>query len=181
MDSAEETLYDKVDCGNDSSGDDDEDDDDDDDDDTFLVENETDKPREIETKVEECPFEILSMEEIVQVMAKSVKEISTVMQIQETTARILLHHYKWDKQMLMERFCDGNQNQLFAEGRVINPFRKPTVVKLREVKPQRTSADNGEECEICFMVLPSFRMTGLDCGHKFCKQQKLWRRVKGNL
>lgn len=27
----------------------------------------------------------------------------------------------------MERFYDGDQDQLFAEARVINPFRKPVI------------------------------------------------------
>jgi ariadne-1 len=52
---------------------------------------------------------------------------------------------------LMERFYDGDQDQLFSEARVISPFRKPTVVTRPKVKPPRTSAADAEECEICFM------------------------------
>lgn len=31
----------------------------------------------------------------------------------------------------MERFYDGDQEQLFAEARVINPFRKPALIKQK--------------------------------------------------
>jgi ariadne-1 len=41
----------------------------------------------------------------------------------------------------MERFYDGDQDQLFSEARVVNPFRKPNVVNRPKVKPpRRTSA-----------------------------------------
>jgi ariadne-1 len=45
-----------------------------------------------------------------------------------------LSHFKWDKEKLMERFYDGDQDQLFSEARVINPFRKPTVINRPKVK-----------------------------------------------
>jgi ariadne-1 len=152
MDSEEETLYDDVDSGNESSGDDVEFD--------FR-----------QTEVDEYPFEVLSTEEIVQHMVHSIKEANTVVEIPATTTRILLSHFKWDKEKLMERFYGGDQDQLFSEARVINPFRKPAVINRPKVKPpRRTSTTGTEECEICFMVLPSSMMTGLECGHRFCTQ-----------
>jgi len=50
------------------------------------------------------------------------------LQIPATTTRILLNHFKWDKEKLMERFYDGDQEKLFAEARVINPFRKSLLI-----------------------------------------------------
>lgn len=50
------------------------------------------------------------------------------LQIPATTTRILLNHFKWDKEKLMERFYDGDQEKLFAEARVINPFRKGPLI-----------------------------------------------------
>lgn len=34
----------------------------------------------------------------------------------------------------MERFYDGDQDQLFAEARVINPFRKPVIQRPKVIK-----------------------------------------------
>ena len=48
--------------------------------------------------------------------------------IPATTTRILLNHFKWDKEKLMERFYDGDQEKLFAEARVINPFRQGPII-----------------------------------------------------
>lgn len=50
-----------------------------------------------------------------------------------TTTRILLNHFKWDKEKLMERLYDGDQEALFSEARVINPFRKPLPVNKYKV------------------------------------------------
>lgn len=118
MDSEEETLYDDVDSGNESSGDDVD----------FAMEIESGNPRERATDVDEYPFEVLSTEEIVQHMVDSIKEVNTVVEIPATTTRILLNHFKWDKEKLMERFYDGDQEKLFAEARVINPFRKGPLI-----------------------------------------------------
>lgn len=49
-------------------------------------------------------------------------------QLPHTTIRILLNHFKWDKEKLMERFYDGDQERLYAEARVVNPYRKPVSV-----------------------------------------------------
>ncbi|VVC98096.1 unnamed protein product [Leptidea sinapis] len=133
MDSEDDTK-DDVDSGNESSGDD-----------VDFVMDETHSTRERQTELEEYPYEVLSTEEIVQHMVDCIKEVNTVVEIPATTTRILLNHFKWDKEKLMERFYDGDQDQLFAEARVINPFRKPVT--------QRPKI-----------------MTGLECGHRFCTQ-----------
>lgn len=54
-----------------------------------------------------------------------------LLQIPNTITRILLNHFKWDKEKLMERFYDGNQEELFSEARVINPFRKPVIFRQK--------------------------------------------------
>jgi ariadne-1 len=113
MDSDEDT-YDNVDSGNESSGDDVD----------FAMEVEVTGHREKQTDADDYPYEVLSTEEIVQHMVDSIKEVNSVVEISTTTTRILLNHFRWDKEKLMERFYDGDQDQLFSEARVINPFNK---------------------------------------------------------
>lgn len=61
------------------------------------------------------------------------------LQIPVTTTRILLNHFKWDKEKLMERFYDGDQEKLFSEAHVVSPFKatnkpqKASVLVLRNV------------------------------------------------
>ena len=71
MDSEEETLYDDVDSGNESSGDDVD----------FAMEIEANNPRERANETEEYPFEVLSTEEIVQHMVDSIKEVNMVVEV----------------------------------------------------------------------------------------------------
>lgn len=54
-----------------------------------------------------------------------------------TTTRILLNHFRWDKEKLMERYYDGDQEALFKAAHVINPYIKPK----RESKVRKPSKD----------------------------------------
>ncbi|KAJ1532296.1 hypothetical protein ONE63_000905 [Megalurothrips usitatus] len=158
MDSEDETPFDDGDSGNESSGDDVD----------FAIEMDSNTTKERPPDVEEYPFEVLTTEEIVQHMIDCIKEVNTVVEIPATTTRILLNHFKWDKEKLMERFYDTDQEQLFIEARVINPIKEGAVTRPKPLK--RTSISGMEECEICFLLLPSNAMTGLECGHRFCTQ-----------
>lgn len=86
MDSDEETLYDDVDSGNESSGDDVD----------FAMEVETNNPRERPADVDEYPFEVLSTEEIVQHMVDSIKDVNTVVEVKKKTKRMGLVYMRND-------------------------------------------------------------------------------------
>lgn len=147
----DDNMYD--DSGNETSGDDVD----------FAIE-ESCSTRDFQGSEDDYPFEVLSTDDIVQHMVDCIKDVNTVVQIPSTTARILLNYFNWDKEKLMERFFDGNQDELFKEARVVNPYKKVSSV----VKPKVRKLTGTEECEICFMVLPNQQMTGLECGHRFC-------------
>lgn len=53
-----------------------------------------------------------------------------IFQIPATTTRILLNHFKWDKEKLMERYYDGDQEKFFCDAHVINPFISLTMPKV---------------------------------------------------
>ncbi|CRK86900.1 CLUMA_CG000722, isoform A [Clunio marinus] len=111
----------------------------------------------------EYPFEVLTTEEIVKHMLDCIAEVNNVVEIPATTTRILLNHFRWDKEKLMERYYDGDQEALFKAAHVINPYVKPK----RESKTFRCSMM--EDCDICFLKYQYTNMTGLQCGHRFCK------------
>ena len=52
---------------------------------------------------------MLSTEDIVKHMVDNIKEVFNVTQIPTTTIRILLNHFKWDKEKLMERYYSDDQ------------------------------------------------------------------------
>ena len=110
----------------------------------------------------------LSTEDIVKHMVESIKEVNNVIQIPTTTVRILLNHFKWDKEKLMERFYSDDQEAMFEEAQVISPYK--TAATANALKQARGAASTASvvECEICCSSYPRQMMTGLECGHQFC-------------
>ena len=65
-----------------------------------------------------------------------------------TVTRMLLNHFRWDKEKLMERFYDGDQEKLFSEAHVVNPFAKAAVPAKVAKRESRRTVPNVEECEV---------------------------------
>ncbi|XP_013390777.1 E3 ubiquitin-protein ligase arih1 [Lingula anatina] len=168
MDSEEDMLYDEE---SDHGSSDNEDDD-------FVdmgIESEQGSASQ-ETTIDDFSYEVLSPELIVQHMVDCIKEVNTVVQLPATTTRILLSHFRWDKEKLMERYYDGDQDQLFSEAHVVSPGRKmsasfkPSSSSRKNTRSAAAAAASAEniECEICTLTYPQGMMTGLECGHRFC-------------
>lgn len=119
---------------------------------------------------EDFPYEVLPADQIVQFMVDCIKEVNAVVQIPSTVTRILLNHFKWDKEKLMERYYDGDQDRLFIEAHVISPHRRLDLgARPKKMTRSATAAASSETmCEICCVPVPGADMTGLECGHKFC-------------
>ena len=84
-------------------------------------------------KNDEYPFEVVEKDKIVSQMSDSVKEVNGVTRIPEAKVKVLLNHFKWDKQKLMERFYADEQDDIF-----------------KEIIPIQADSANMVECEICF-------------------------------
>uniref|UniRef100_W5K6M5 RBR-type E3 ubiquitin transferase n=1 Tax=Astyanax mexicanus TaxID=7994 RepID=W5K6M5_ASTMX len=114
---------------------------------------------------EDYRFEVLTTEQILQHMVECIREVNEVIQNPATITRILLSHFNWDKEKLMERYFDGNLDKLFSECHVINPSKKART------RPMSTRSSNQDmHCQICYLNFPNSYFTGLECGHKFCMQ-----------
>nr|ACE75360.1 ariadne [Glyptapanteles indiensis] len=111
------------------------------------------------------PYEVLSTDKIVKDMLESIKSIGAIIEIPATTTRILLHHFKWDREKLLDKFYSGNRSQLFKDAHVVDPA---TESSLPEAVGELAVVDTEEDCAICFMPLARNLMTGLKCGHRFC-------------
>jgi len=98
---------------------------------------------------DDYPYEVLSTEQIVQDMVNSIKEVNHVIQIPTTTVRILLNHFKWDKEKLMERYYSDDPEAIFAEAKVVSPHRKASSKSCT-----KSSGPGTFECEICYLTLP---------------------------
>ncbi|XP_047014211.1 E3 ubiquitin-protein ligase arih1l isoform X1 [Ictalurus punctatus] len=114
---------------------------------------------------EDYRYEVLTAEQILQHMVECIREVNEVIQNPATITRIMLSHFNWDKEKLMERYFDGNLDKLFSECHVINPSKKART------RPMSTRSSNQDmHCQICYLNYPTSYFTGLECGHKFCMQ-----------
>ena len=60
-------------------------------------------------------------------MTISYLQVNTVIQIPTTTVRILLNHFKWDKEKLMERYYSDDQEAMYV---LINNFINVTTFQI---------------------------------------------------
>lgn len=119
---------------------------------------------------DEFTYDCLTPESIVSTMKKCIDEVNSVFEIASATARILLTHFKWDKEKLLEKYYSSDQDTLFKEAHVINPLKSgPSAVK-RVPSQTATSSRRSQQtcCEICISQFPQASLTGLECGHVFC-------------
>lgn len=122
---------------------------------------------------EEFKYDVLTPDRIVQAMIENIKEVNQVIQLSSTTTRILLHHFRWDKEKLMERFYDGDQDRLFKEARIVNPFKNNSRSSSEARSLSSRQKIKEFNCEICYLSFIENEMASLECLHKFCRD--CWR------
>ena len=106
--------------------------------------------------------DVLTTGQVVEFLFKELKEVQNIIQIPMTSVRVLLNHFKWDKQKLYERYyTDDCPEKIFKEANVLSPS------KIEELAA-KTKFSSSPDCEICFLPVPESSKTGLECGHLFC-------------
>ncbi|XP_071965715.1 E3 ubiquitin-protein ligase arih1-like [Antedon mediterranea] len=114
-------------------------------------------------------YEVLNPDAIVQHMVDTIREVNNVVEIPATVTRILLNHFKWDKEKLMERYYDGDQDRLFSEAHIVSPHRQSTPQSASKVNT-RSSSCLMQSCMVCCRTMPTNDFSSLECGHKFCNE-----------
>ncbi|KAK3723058.1 hypothetical protein QZH41_008525 [Actinostola sp. cb2023] len=97
-------------------------------------------------------YECLTPEALVSYMNEIIDEVNSVFQLPRATARILLSHFKWDREKLLERYYSGNQESLFTEAHIVYS----TTVKAGQSSRANTRSQPSEIlCEICLALIPT--------------------------
>ena len=86
------------------------------------------------------------------------------LQIPTTTVRILLNHFKWDKEKLYEKYyTEARPEKIFEEAQLLSPF------KVKEISAKVKSSYKASQpaalfdCDICLLSLPkSVRARGAE-------------------
>lgn len=122
-----------------------------------------DFPMEVAEESVNPTYEVLSFEEVVQHMAEITNRVNSVLELPISVTRTLLKYFHWDQERLMDRFYGGEQDLLFEEARIVNPFNAQN-----SDENSITETLENDVCTICFSLFRCSDMTGLDCGHRFC-------------
>ncbi|XP_023033858.1 E3 ubiquitin-protein ligase ariadne-1 [Drosophila willistoni] len=129
-------------------------------------------------------YKVLSVDQIVQHQRNIIDEVNTVLNLSPQITRIILNHYKWDKDTLFENYFESSPQEFFKRAHIVNPFAATTsasttttsVRQSQKTKSEDDDEDDDEDeeveeeqehiCGICFC--PYRQLTGLACGHCFC-------------
>ncbi|XP_067947118.1 E3 ubiquitin-protein ligase ariadne-1-like [Watersipora subatra] len=132
---------------------------------------------------EEAIVEILDSATIVKNMRKTLSDVADIVGEDLTVTRLLLSHFHWDTQSLLERFYDRDKKELFAEASIHYLHKQESEEKLENVygdasqeilsdkeltKPDSKSGDE-MDCGICLTPI-STESFQLPCQHKFCSE-----------
>lgn len=125
----------------------------------------------------EVTVEVLTPQYLYSTQLAAIEEVNSIFQIPPATARILLQHYQWDRERLLDRYYGGDTDKMFEEARCVNPA---TLM--------RTDGGGGGaggaagdgagpaaecECGICMCDYSPDEMTRVACGCVYCNT--CWR------
>eukprot|EP00122_Pirum_gemmata_P005883 Pgem_evm1s5371 len=167
MSSEEDNFSDSMDESHDEDDNNDSsmdgDDDDDDDFDAIDHQGHNKKHKKCEEHFE---YKILSPADLISSQINAIQEVNNIFQIPHSSARILLQHFKWEKQVLMEKYYD-NPGKVYAEAGVVDPRSVDDNSNNNNIN--NTNSESAvRECEICFCPISSTAMYSMACKHTFC-------------
>lgn len=126
-------------------------------------------------EVDEFVYTVLTSDQIVQHQRNIIDEVNNVLHLSPQVTRIILNHYKWDKETLFERYFETSPQEFFQRAHVVNPFATPSKHSLKSA-PSLASGGVEKVCGICYC--PCDELKGLPCGHAFCAA--CWKQYLAN-
>ena len=127
-----------------------------DEDDLFLDQTVTD----VRKKPYEVDFKCLTIEGIEAAQRKEAEHIAGMFLVPESEAAVLLRHFQWNKERLIEQYMDEPDKVKWEAG-VLDNQACPRMVEMENFT-----------CDICFMSAEDYggriMTTSLPCGHRYC-------------
>eukprot|EP00771_Trimastix_marina_P004195 gnl/Trimastix_PCT/942.p1 GENE.gnl/Trimastix_PCT/942~~gnl/Trimastix_PCT/942.p1 ORF type:complete len:529 (-),score=161.91 gnl/Trimastix_PCT/942:36-1622(-) len=106
-------------------------------------------------------FTVLTPEEIVASQVQEIERICSIFCIPGPTAQLLLQHFGWDANRLVDRYANGEADDIYREAHIANPHESTTTV---------STTDEEVVCGICICEYPRAEVRELPCGHVFCAE-----------
>jgi ariadne-1 len=108
-------------------------------------------------KAYEVDYRPLSAQTIREEQASQVNEIATLFGLSSEQCAILLRHFKWQRERLIERYMDNPDTVLETAGLGTEFSRPPKLEKIR-----------GFMCEICCDDEAGLDTYAMKCDHRYC-------------
>jgi len=108
-------------------------------------------------QIPDSSYKIIGYQEIVPMLQHMMEEVASLLGVSEDQSLVLLHHFRWNKERLVEDFFSDSDEVLANAG--LSPTTNTDDVE--------TVRD--DFCRICLGPCAVGGMSGLACGHKFCK------------
>lgn len=123
----------------------------------FSDQEDFSQPEEV-VATEDDEARCLTLEELAQDQLEAIDDVNSIFEISPGAARALLAHCNWDKEKLLEKYYNGDsEDMLFNEAHVVNPR-----------KIARTEQEGPVTCGICTCDYDAAETMSLECGHRFC-------------
>ena len=108
-------------------------------------------------KAHEVEHQPHSVSDIRQTQETQIANVASVCDIDPAQAAILLRHFRWNKEKVIESFMDDPERTLKKAGIVNDDSGEHQISTIK-----------GFECEICFDDDNSRESYALQCGHRAC-------------
>ncbi|KAK0749818.1 hypothetical protein B0T18DRAFT_437232 [Schizothecium vesticola] len=105
----------------------------------------------------DIPFQVYKPADIQKQQDELVNEVNMILDIPKGEAAILLRHFRWNKERLIEDYMDRPRQVLEASGLALEPASLPKL----EVLP-------GFMCDICCEDGDGLESFAIKCGHRYC-------------
>jgi ariadne-1 len=105
----------------------------------------------------ETPFKVFEPSDIQRQQSEMIDEVNMILDIRKEDAAILLRHFRWQKERLLEDYMDRPRKVLEAVGLGVSSSSLPKL----EVIP-------GFMCEICCEDGDGLQTFAMKCGDRFC-------------
>ncbi|GAO18391.1 hypothetical protein UVI_02010020 [Ustilaginoidea virens] len=117
------------------------------------------------------PFKVYEPSDIQRQQDDMINEVNMILDMQKEDAAIMLRHFRWNKERLLEDYMDHPEQVLEAAGLSRQSFSLP---KLETIP--------GFFCDICCEDEEGLQTFALHCGHRYCVdcyRQYLTQKIKG--
>ncbi|KAI5776894.1 hypothetical protein EDC01DRAFT_719912 [Geopyxis carbonaria] len=126
----------------------------DDDNDQYLEDTKDDKPQK---KAYEVEFKTVSDDQLRKVQREQINEVSTIFGLSMEQGAILLRHFKWQKERMIERYMESPEEVMHAAGLGPEFNDVPSTQKMDDFM-----------CDICCDDEAGINTYAMKCEHRYC-------------